>query len=103
VLDGRDIGTIVLPGADVKIFVVADTDVRAKRRYLELTGRGEPVTFEGVLDLIRLRDERDSNRDAAPMKRADDALLLDTTHLDVAQALAAAIQLIEVRQAHRQQ
>jgi CMP/dCMP kinase len=101
VLDGRDIGTIVLPDADVKIFVIADTDVRAQRRYLELKGRGEPVTLEGVLELIRLRDERDSNRDAAPMKRADDAILLDSTHLDVAQALAAALHLIETRLAAR--
>lgn len=97
VLDGRDIGTIVMPDADVKIFVVADAGVRARRRYLELLGRGEPVTYDGVLDFIRLRDERDQSREAAPLKRADDAALLDTTGLDVAQALAAAIQLIDAQ------
>ena len=97
VLDGRDIGTIVIPDADVKIFVVADAEVRAQRRYLELKGRGEPVTYDGVLELIRLRDERDSNRTAAPLTRAPDAALLDTTNMDIAQALTAAIALIDTR------
>jgi CMP/dCMP kinase len=95
VLDGRDIGTVVLPDADAKIFVVADVDVRAKRRFLELKSRGEDVTYEGVLDVIRRRDARDMGRDAAPMKAADDAVVLDTTKLDVAAAFAAALAIIE--------
>ena len=95
VLDGRDIGTIVLPDAHVKIFVVADVDVRARRRYNELMARGEPVTFEGVLAAIKGRDDRDMNRSTSPMKPAADAHLLDTTHLDVEAAFAAAVALIE--------
>lgn len=95
VLDGRDIGTVVLPDADVKIFVTADTEVRARRRYRELADRGEPVTFEGVLEVIRRRDERDAGREAAPMRPAVDALLLDTTNLDIEQAFDAAVGLIQ--------
>jgi CMP/dCMP kinase len=94
VLDGRDIGTVVLPNADVKIFVVADTEVRARRRFLELKGRGEPVTYDGVLDVIRRRDERDMTRDAAPLKAAADALLLDTSELDIDTSFDAAVGLI---------
>jgi CMP/dCMP kinase len=95
VLDGRDIGTVVLPNANAKIFVVADVEVRAKRRFLELKGRGEDVTYDGVLDVIRRRDARDMGRDAAPMKPADDAVVLDTTCLDVAAAFVAALAIIE--------
>ena len=95
VLDGRDIGTVVLPNADVKIFVVADTEVRARRRYNELYARGEDVTYEGVLDVIRRRDERDSGRAASPMVPAADALLLDTTRLDIEAAFDAAVDLIK--------
>jgi CMP/dCMP kinase len=95
VLDGRDIGTVVLPDADVKIFVVADTEVRASRRYLEMKARGELVTPEGVLEVIRRRDERDSERDTAPMKPAADAILLDTTNLDIEAAFETAVRLIE--------
>ncbi|NOU07005.1 MAG: (d)CMP kinase, partial [Hyphomicrobiaceae bacterium] len=94
VLDGRDIGTVVLPHADVKIFVVADTEVRARRRYAELHARGEPVTYEGVLEVIRRRDERDSSRDSAPMVPASDALLLDTSALDIETSFEAAVRLI---------
>jgi len=94
VLDGRDIGTVVLPDADVKIFVVADTEVRARRRFNELASRGEDVTYAGVLDVIRRRDERDTNRTTAPMKPAADALLLDTTQLDIEAAFDAAVDLI---------
>jgi CMP/dCMP kinase len=94
VLDGRDIGTVVLPDADVKIFVVADTEVRARRRYLELEARGEPVTYDGVLDVIRRRDERDMTREAAPLKPAADALLLDTSELDIETSFDAAVGLI---------
>jgi cytidylate kinase len=95
VLDGRDIGTVVLPDADVKIFVVAETEVRACRRHLELSSKGEPVTYEAVLEVIRRRDERDRMRDAAPMKPAADAWVLDTTALDAEQAFRAALELIE--------
>ena len=94
VLDGRDIGTIVLPDAHVKIFVIADLDVRARRRYNELMVRGEPVTFEGVLAAIKGRDDRDMNRSTSPMKPAADAHLLDTTKLDIEAAFDAAVDLI---------
>jgi len=94
VLDGRDIGTVVLPDADVKIFVVADTEVRARRRFNELAAHGEDVTYERVLDVIRRRDERDTSRSTSPMLPAADALLLDTTHLDIQAAFDAAVDLI---------
>lgn len=95
VLDGRDIGTVVCPDADVKIFVTADASVRARRRYEERRQRGEPVTFEAVLDVIRRRDARDSGRADAPMRVADDAILLDTTNLDIEAAFDAAVGLIK--------
>jgi cytidylate kinase len=95
VLDGRDIGTVVCPDADVKIFVTAEAPVRAQRRYEELRQRGEPVTFEGVLDVILRRDERDSSRADAPMRPADDATLLDTSNLDIEAAFDAAVGLIK--------
>ncbi len=101
VLDGRDIGTVVLPDADAKIFVIADTEVRADRRYKELKARGEPVTPSGVLEVIRRRDERDQSRDAAPMKPAPDAIVLDTTALDAEQAFRRAVVLIDERRALR--
>ncbi|MGE0675211.1 MAG: (d)CMP kinase, partial [Methylibium sp.] len=88
VLDGRDIGTVVLPDADVKIYVTADVEVRARRRFDEQVSRGEPVTFERVLETIRLRDERDTTRKDAPLKPAADALMLDTTGMGVQEALA---------------
>lgn len=95
VLDGRDIGTVVCPDADVKIFVTADASVRARRRYEELRLRGEPVTFEAVLDVIQRRDARDSGRPDAPMRAADDAILLDTSNLDIEAAFDAAVGLIK--------
>lgn len=94
VLDGRDIGTVVCPDADVKIFVTAAVEVRALRRFNEQRERGEPVTYEGVLEVIRRRDERDAGRADAPMRAAADALLLDTTELDVDAAYAAALALV---------
>jgi CMP/dCMP kinase len=95
VLDGRDIGTVIAPGADVKLFVVATPEVRAKRRTLELQAKGEPVHEQEVLaDLLR-RDERDSRRTAAPLKAAPDAHLLDTTHLSIDAAFRAAVEIIE--------
>lgn len=95
VLDGRDIGTIVCPEADVKIFVTADVNVRARRRYEEELARGEPVSYEAVLDVIKQRDARDSGRADAPMRPADDAILLDTSNLDIEAAFNAAVGLIK--------
>jgi CMP/dCMP kinase len=95
VLDGRDIGTVIAPGADVKLFVTASPEVRAARRAHELQARGERASKDEVLaDLLR-RDERDSRRTAAPLKLAPDAHLLDTTHLDIDAAFRAAIEIIE--------
>jgi CMP/dCMP kinase len=95
VLDGRDIGTVIAPGADVKLFVVATPEVRAARRVLELKARGERADEQEVLaDLLR-RDERDSRRTAAPLKAAPDAHLLDTTHLSIDAAFRAAVDIIE--------
>lgn len=97
VLDGRDIGTVVLPNADVKIFVTADVEVRARRRFQEQRSRGEPVTYDRVLEVIRRRDERDSGRADSPMMAAADAQELDTTTLDVVQATAAALALVRAK------
>ena len=94
VLDGRDIGTVVCPDADVKIYVTATPEVRAQRRYLEMQGRGEAVTFEAVLADIRRRDERDAGRDASPMRPAADAFLLDTSNLDIEAAFDTAVGVI---------
>ena len=94
VLDGRDIGTIVCPDADVKIFVTADVNVRARRRFEELRQRGEAVTEEGVLDVIRRRDARDSERTEAPLRPALDAILLDTSNLDIEAAFDTAVGVI---------
>jgi cytidylate kinase len=95
VLDGRDIGTVVCPDADVKIFVTADLETRARRRTEEQLARGEPVTYERVLEVIRRRDERDSSRADAPLRRAEDAHLLDTSDLDIEAAFRAAVGLIK--------
>ncbi|WP_113912360.1 (d)CMP kinase [Roseovarius dicentrarchi] len=95
VLDGRDIGTVICPHAEVKLYVTATDDVRAARRMTELTGAGHDITFQEVLDDLRLRDARDSARAAAPLKPADDAILLDTSRLTIEQAVAAAIAEVE--------
>jgi CMP/dCMP kinase len=97
VLDGRDIGTVIAPDADVKLFVTASPEVRAKRRVLELLERGMPAHFEDVLADILSRDQRDANRDVAPLRQAADALLLDTSELDREQSIAEAIRLVEDR------
>jgi cytidylate kinase len=101
VLDGRDIGTVVAPDADVKIFVTAAPQERARRRAAELKAAGEPVDEAAILADILRRDERDSTRTAAPLKAAPDARELDTTHLDADAAVAAAIDIVE-RQGKRQ-
>jgi len=97
VLDGRDIGTVIAPEAEAKLFVTASPEVRAQRRFEELERMGLNVTYEHVLGDIRARDERDSGRGIAPLKQADDARVLDTSTLDVAAAVATAIGLVEQR------
>jgi len=95
VLDGRDIGTVIAPGADVKLFVIATPEVRAARRALEMRARGELAEEKDVLAELLRRDERDSRRTAAPLKPAPDAHLLDTTHLGIDAAFRAAVDIIE--------
>lgn len=95
VLDGRDIGTVVCPDADVKIFVTASAHVRANRRYLELKARGEDVVEAEILANLKLRDARDRARPQSPMVPADDALLLDTTDFGIEAAVAEAVRLVE--------
>jgi cytidylate kinase len=97
VLDGRDIGTVVCPDADVKLFITATPEERARRRHRELAGRGETAAYETILADIRRRDERDTTRSTAPLKAAADALALDTTHLDAEGAFQAALRLVEAR------
>jgi cytidylate kinase len=97
VLDGRDIGTVVAPQANVKLFVTASAEIRAQRRVRELVGRGMMAHYQDVLADIHARDERDSHRAVAPLKQAPDALLLDTSELDVEQAKAEAIRLVDER------
>ena len=95
VLDGRDIGTVIAPGADAKLFVTASPEVRAQRRIRELLERGMPAHYEDVLLDIRARDKRDSCRPVAPLRQADDAELLDTSELGVDEAVAEAVRLVE--------
>jgi cytidylate kinase len=97
VLDGRDIGTVIAPDADLKLFVTASPEVRAERRLRELETRGMGVHFDDVLADIRARDARDSGRDTAPLKPAPDTIILDTSGLDVAASIAEAIRLAEER------
>ena len=97
VLDGRDIGTVVAPGADVKLFVTASIEVRARRRLAELLSRGMATHLEDVVIDLKARDARDSSRSAAPLAQADDAMLLDTSDMDIDAAIAAAIMLVEER------
>jgi cytidylate kinase len=101
VLDGRDIGTVICPDADVKIFVVADPAVRARRRTLEAKSRGEAADEALVLADILKRDERDQNRPVAPLKPAEDAYLLDNSNLDIEGGVRAAIDIVEAVRAGR--
>jgi cytidylate kinase len=101
VLDGRDIGTVVCPDADVKLYVTAARDVRAERRYREKIERGEPASYEGVLEDIRRRDERDAGREVSPMRPAPDAFLLDTSNLDIEAAFDTAVGVISRKVAQR--
>ena len=100
-IDGRDIGTVICPDADVKLFVIASPEERARRRALELTRAGEPVDEAAILLDIRARDERDMNRATAPLKPAEDAIRIDTTTLDADAAFDAAVSIIERRMAER--
>lgn len=97
VLDGRDIGTVIAPGADVKLFVTASPEVRAQRRVRELLERGMPAHYDDVLLDIRARDARDSSREVAPLLPATDAIILDTSELDREAAVAEAVRLVEER------
>jgi len=101
VLDGRDIGTVICPDADVKIYVTATPEVRARRRAAEYRAQGRDIEDSTVLADILKRDERDMHRAAAPLKQAPDAHLLDTTHLDIDAAIRAAIDIVEATRAGR--
>lgn len=94
VLDGRDIGTVIAPGAEMKIFVTAAPEIRARRRHLELDRRGDAPSFEAVLADIRKRDARDAGRADAPLKPAPDAHILDTTALDADGAFDVALAMV---------
>ncbi len=99
VIDGRDIGTVIAPAARAKLFVTASPEVRAERRWKQLKGQGESVELADILTDIRLRDERDSGRAAAPLLMADDAVLLDTSNLSIEQAADAARRIVETARA----
>ena len=97
VLDGRDIGTVICPDADVKLFVTASPQVRAERRFAELVGKGADVTPEGVLADVEARDKQDRERPTAPLVAADDAIVIDTSDLSIDAAVAAAVKVIETK------
>ena len=97
VLDGRDIGTVIAPDADAKLFITAAPEIRAQRRVRELLERGMPAHYDDVLLDIRARDERDAHRAVAPLRQADDVMLLDTSDLTVDTSIAEAIRLVEER------
>lgn len=97
IMDGRDIGTVVLPGAALKVFLTAQPEVRARRRYEELLGRGQQAEYDAVLQDVRDRDWRDSHRAAAPLKQAEDAVVVDTTGLDLEGSFGALIDLAKER------
>ena len=99
VLDGRDIGTVICPDAPVKLFITASPEVRAQRRFAELTGKGIEVTYDSVLEDVKQRDLRDMSRDQAPLKPAEDALQIDTTKMAIEDAIAAAVAMVEAKRA----
>jgi cytidylate kinase len=101
VLDGRDIGTVICPQADIKIYVTATPETRARRRALEYKAAGRAIDEAEVLADIKKRDERDTSRAAAPLKQAPDAHLLDTTNMDISTAIRAAIDIVEASRAGR--
>lgn len=85
VMDGRDIGTVVFPDAELKIFVTASPEVRAKRRYDELQGKGQPADYDGILKNVQQRDYIDTHREVSPLRKADDAIVLDNSHMTIAE------------------
>jgi cytidylate kinase len=95
IMDGRDIGTVILPNADVKIFLTASEECRAMRRYNELIERGQSVTYEQVLSEMNERDTQDSSRKIAPAKPADDAIILDTTGFEFEDSVNAILEIIK--------
>lgn len=95
VLDGRDIGTVICPDAEVKLFITAKPEVRATRRFQELTAQGSTLVFEDVLADIKTRDARDKAREAAPLIQADDAVLIDTSDMDIKTAIDAAVAIVQ--------
>ena len=97
IMDGRDIGTVVLPDAEVKVFLTASAEERARRRMLELEERGTPEPYAAILRAIKERDWNDTHRDAAPLRQAEDAVLLDTTALDFVQSEDALLHIIRER------
>ena len=92
-MDGRDIGTCILPNADVKIFLTATPEERARRRFLELQAKGDPTPYEEVLADIKERDYRDTHREIAPLKQAEDAVYLDTSNMTIDEAAAKVVEL----------
>ena len=97
VMDGRDIGTYVLPNAEIKIFLTASVEERAARRYKELVEKGEKCSLNDVVEDMIIRDKQDSEREFAPLKKADDSILLDTTHLDLEESVSAILKIVEER------
>lgn len=97
ILDGRDIGTVICPDAAVKLFVTASDEVRAERRHAELSAKGSPLSLAQVLEDLRARDARDTQRSDAPLRAADDALFLDTSQLSIQDAVNQAVSLAEMR------
>jgi CMP/dCMP kinase len=97
VLDGRDIGSVIVPHADAKLFVTAAAAIRAERRFAELSAGDGSVSYQQILDDIERRDARDSGRSAAPLRQADDADLLDTGYLSIGESIRQAISLVEAR------
>lgn len=97
VLDGRDIGTVVCPEAEIKLFITATAEIRARRRFDELIEKGDTVSFDDILADLKIRDARDQDRNSAPLKKAEDAHLLDTSKLDIEAALGVASAFIDNR------
>ena len=95
IMDGRDIGTCVLPDADVKVFLTASVETRAKRRYDELVEKGVPCDLEEIARDIAERDKRDSTREIAPLKQAEDAVLVDSSHMTIEEVVAAIVKLCD--------
>ena len=96
-MDGRDIGTVVLPNATVKIYLTASAEARAKRRWLELHEKGDPIPLEQVLEDVQQRDYNDTHRDVAPLRQAEDAVLVDTTECDLEESYQLLLNTIRER------